>query len=61
MAKDKPMPLEVGDRVRIKDGGTEIWTNRWEVVVTNLAGKFSVEQDAASVQWKNTSDLEVYG
>ena len=43
MAKDKQMPLTIGDRVRINDGGTEIWTVV-EVVATNPAGKFSVER-----------------
>ena len=56
---NEPMPLEIGDRVRINSEGTEIWT---------IVGSRSVEpcwqiqrgKDAASVQWKNTSDLELY-
>jgi hypothetical protein len=60
MAKDEQTPLDIGDRVRIKDGGTDIWTivgsrgdePRWQI----QRGK-----DATSVQWKNTTDLEFYG
>jgi hypothetical protein len=60
MAKDEQMPFEIGDRVRIKDGGTEIWTvvgsrgdePRWQI---------QRRKDAPSVQWKDTNELEFYG
>jgi hypothetical protein len=60
MAKDNQIPLEIGDRVRIKDGGTDIWT-----IVASRGDEpcWQIQRgkDATSVQWKSTSDLEFYG